>query len=250
MVYIAYFTELNLQTCNYAQKRRICRENCKYAFEENFHGHFCPRRKAAKFCHPGLSWRHIWKRGFPNTGDGNSSPCAYEHCSQGFDQSRGDVAGQNKCHILKPFQNRKLMMEQYCNFEKWPTQPVNRISKIQTESYSCGSSLRESKRVKYLQLIPFFCQQGFELCSPKFVNLWNNSSMSQLSSLVLLMLMAILMVKMMMMNWWWLWLRSRLWILSIFGELHFQVLSEAMQMKGSSSVGLPALWETLPSPNG
>ena len=54
MVYIAYFTELNLQICDYAQKRCICRENCKYAFDENFYGHFCPRRKAANFCHPGL----------------------------------------------------------------------------------------------------------------------------------------------------------------------------------------------------
>ena len=53
MVYIAYFTALNLQICDFAQKRRICRENCKYALDENFHGHFCPRRKAAKFCHPG-----------------------------------------------------------------------------------------------------------------------------------------------------------------------------------------------------
>ena len=52
MVYIAYFTELILQICNYAQKRRIWRENCKYAFDENFHCHFYSRRKAAKFCHP------------------------------------------------------------------------------------------------------------------------------------------------------------------------------------------------------
>ena len=44
MVYIAYFTEFILQICDYAQKRRICRENCKYAFDESFHGHFCPRR--------------------------------------------------------------------------------------------------------------------------------------------------------------------------------------------------------------
>ena len=51
MVYIAYFTELNLQI-DYAQKRRICRENCKYPLNENFQGFFCPRRKAAKFCHP------------------------------------------------------------------------------------------------------------------------------------------------------------------------------------------------------
>ena len=31
---------------------RICRENCKYVLDGNFHGHFCPRRKAVKFCHP------------------------------------------------------------------------------------------------------------------------------------------------------------------------------------------------------
>ena len=42
MVYIAYFTALNLQICDFAQKRRICRENCKYVLDENFHGHFCP----------------------------------------------------------------------------------------------------------------------------------------------------------------------------------------------------------------
>ena len=52
MAYIAYFTELILQICDYAQKRRIWHENCKYAFDENFHCHFCSRRQAAKFCHP------------------------------------------------------------------------------------------------------------------------------------------------------------------------------------------------------
>ena len=52
IVYIAYFTELKLQMCDYAQKRHICREKCKYALDENFYGHFCPRRKVAKFCHP------------------------------------------------------------------------------------------------------------------------------------------------------------------------------------------------------
>ena len=41
MVYIAYFTELNLQICDYAQKQHICRENCKYALDENLYGHFC-----------------------------------------------------------------------------------------------------------------------------------------------------------------------------------------------------------------
>ena len=52
MVYIAYFTELGLQMCDYAQKRRICRENCNYALDERFHGHVCPRRKPTKSCHP------------------------------------------------------------------------------------------------------------------------------------------------------------------------------------------------------
>ena len=50
MVYIAYYTELNLQILNYAQKQHICRKNSKNALD--FYGHFCPRRKAANFCHP------------------------------------------------------------------------------------------------------------------------------------------------------------------------------------------------------
>ena len=33
------------------------------------------------------------------------------------DQIRGEVAGQKKGHILKTFQKRKVMMEQYCNTE-------------------------------------------------------------------------------------------------------------------------------------
>ena len=52
MVYIAYFTELSLQICYYAQKRRICRENSKYAPDGNIYGRFRPRRQAANFCHP------------------------------------------------------------------------------------------------------------------------------------------------------------------------------------------------------
>ena len=55
MVCIAYFTELELQICNYTQKRRICRKNCKYVLNKKIHGHFCSRRKAAKFCHPGMA---------------------------------------------------------------------------------------------------------------------------------------------------------------------------------------------------
>ena len=58
MVKIAYYTELNVQICNYAQKRRICCENSKYSPEKNFFGQFCPRRKAANLCHPG-QW-HAW----------------------------------------------------------------------------------------------------------------------------------------------------------------------------------------------
>ena len=42
MVYIAYYTDLNLQICNYAQKRRICRENGKYALDESFMTIFAP----------------------------------------------------------------------------------------------------------------------------------------------------------------------------------------------------------------
>ena len=30
----SYYTELNFQICNYAQKRRICRENSKYVLDE------------------------------------------------------------------------------------------------------------------------------------------------------------------------------------------------------------------------
>ena len=52
MVYIAYYTELNLQICIYTQKQPICRESSKYALDKKFYGHFCPRRKAANFCHP------------------------------------------------------------------------------------------------------------------------------------------------------------------------------------------------------
>ena len=36
MVYISYHTESNLQICNYAQKRRICRENSKPALQKIF----------------------------------------------------------------------------------------------------------------------------------------------------------------------------------------------------------------------
>ena len=34
IVYIAYYTDLNLQICNYLQKQRICREYSNYAPNE------------------------------------------------------------------------------------------------------------------------------------------------------------------------------------------------------------------------
>ena len=36
MVFITYYTELNLHICNYAQKQQICCGNSKYALNENF----------------------------------------------------------------------------------------------------------------------------------------------------------------------------------------------------------------------
>ena len=44
---------------NYALFGNLWEKKCffwvkdiKYAFDEKFYGHFCPRQKAAKFCHP------------------------------------------------------------------------------------------------------------------------------------------------------------------------------------------------------
>ena len=48
MVYFANYTELDLQICNYAQKRRICRKISICAADENFYGHFCPPQNAAR----------------------------------------------------------------------------------------------------------------------------------------------------------------------------------------------------------
>jgi len=51
---------LNLQICNSAQKRRICRKNSKYASHENFCGLLC--RKAANFCHLDCHHHHRYPR--------------------------------------------------------------------------------------------------------------------------------------------------------------------------------------------
>ena len=52
MVFIAYFTELILQICDYAQNDAFEAKIVKKTLDENFHCHFRSRRKAAKFCHP------------------------------------------------------------------------------------------------------------------------------------------------------------------------------------------------------
>ena len=53
-------------------------------------------------------------RGEPSARGGGGSP---PRPARKNDQIRGEVAGQNKGHILKSFQKRKVMMEQYCNTE-------------------------------------------------------------------------------------------------------------------------------------
>ena len=53
MVYIAYFTELNSKIWDCAPKRRICRENCKYAFDE---WPFLPPTKNCQVLPP---WNHF-----------------------------------------------------------------------------------------------------------------------------------------------------------------------------------------------
>ena len=50
----------------------------------------------------------------PPRGEGGGSP---PRPARKNDQIRGEVAGQKKGHILKSFQKRKVMMEQYCNTE-------------------------------------------------------------------------------------------------------------------------------------
>ena len=51
MVCTAYYTELILQICNYMQKWCIVAKK-KQVLDKSFYGYFCPRRKAANFCHP------------------------------------------------------------------------------------------------------------------------------------------------------------------------------------------------------
>ena len=53
-------------------------------------------------------------RGEPSARGGGGSP---PRPARKNDQICGEVAGHKKGHILKSFQKRKVMMEQYCNTE-------------------------------------------------------------------------------------------------------------------------------------
>ena len=52
MIYLAYYTELSLQNCNYAQKQRICCKNSKYALDENLYVLFLPSPKGCQLLPP------------------------------------------------------------------------------------------------------------------------------------------------------------------------------------------------------
>ena len=57
MVYIAYFTELKLQICDYSQKRRICREIVNTRLTKIFMAIFAPDERlpsSATLLHPTL----------------------------------------------------------------------------------------------------------------------------------------------------------------------------------------------------
>ena len=50
--YMVYITELSLQICDYAQKRRICRENFKHALDKKFSWPFLPPTKGCQVLPP------------------------------------------------------------------------------------------------------------------------------------------------------------------------------------------------------
>ena len=62
MVNIAYFIELILQFCDYAQKRRICRENCKKRLTKICMAIFAPdeRLPSSATLYPGF-WKFSTK---------------------------------------------------------------------------------------------------------------------------------------------------------------------------------------------
>ena len=68
--YCAKFANLQL---------RICRENSKYALDESFYGHFCPRRKAGNFFQPGDDVCKVIPR---CDEDGDSKKTRNDHCKR------------------------------------------------------------------------------------------------------------------------------------------------------------------------
>ena len=81
ILYLAYYTDINLEICNYAQKQRICCENCKYALDENFMAIFAPDERLPSSTT--LQSRHLNLRS-----EGSLNPCPNKenrpHSSKNF----------------------------------------------------------------------------------------------------------------------------------------------------------------------
>ena len=109
--------KLNLQVCNYAQKRRICRKNSEYAPDENSYAHFCSRRKADNFCQPELALRFL----------------------SSFSQNRQNISFATSFgHYRVEFWSRSIqLLVQFRNEIKTNSQSQYRLSQILWNS-SCG----------------------------------------------------------------------------------------------------------------
>ena len=94
MVCIAYYTELNLQLC---AKRCICCGKSKYALDESFYGHFCPRRKAGNFFQPGDDVCKVIPR---RDEDGDSEKTRNDHCKRTRATSLLSKYVCNICHEM------------------------------------------------------------------------------------------------------------------------------------------------------
>ena len=61
MVYVGYYDGLDLQVCNHAQKRRICRKNSKYAPYKSFVAIFAFAERLETFATLIQSVDYSWK---------------------------------------------------------------------------------------------------------------------------------------------------------------------------------------------
>ena len=99
IVDIANYSELNLQICNYAHKRRICREKkSRYTLGKRFYGHFCPRRKGANFCHPACTYIHLFYERGMGVQEKESNCHILNEWPNGEDVRRGRLDGRNIHH--------------------------------------------------------------------------------------------------------------------------------------------------------